>query len=590
MKILSAISINIKKLKYRVNKALFLILPIGILVTLSILISSQVKNIQTSMDSNIFGELENENTLIQIEYPREEPTFGSARMGQGPQMPSDSQYSEVDLNKVKTISNVEDASLNYSVPISNVVTSDLFDGIKMNFRNISTLNEKMAGVYTTSDFTYTDGTVIPIILNSSQFLETYEDWNGQTSITLDFRSARNSGGDPNQSMPVKTRAVEYSKDALLGKEFTMTFGGFSSIATYTMERGSGVPTITKLTDAEILTNETARKDAVSKYWNYDTLAKGNTYTFKVVGIIEDQTDNSIYIPEEFANKVVSDNISLQLSARNTTPISTNDLGSTYTGITYDGSELSSNTFGGGRMPMGPGFGREGASTSSYNIPGLVINEDSSGNVTGINTDTNVFKDSLKSGSKMSIKVNSIVNRSQVVKDLNKNGFAYQDTSNLDVFDNIQKTLNGISVGITIAFILIAISVIILTMSKFVSESKKEIGIFRAVGFTKTNILSIFLAQGLIYTLIGYVAGVALGVVLNFVAAPIVGTWFDSFVKTTIAQTVKVIGTVDKSIFTTIDTSSLIMFSIVLLVITIIVSFIPAYKASNVSPVEAIKSE
>ncbi len=605
MKYLSAFSINYKKLKFRTRKALFLILPIIILISLSIIISSQVKNVQKATDESIFGEIEEENTIIKLEYQMDISPQG----GNFNPFSEDNQYTDVDVETIKLINKVEDASIDYSLPITNILSDDLFEGISISFQEITMLNTNMAEMYTSEDFIYVEGEPIPIILSANNFTESYEDWDGEDQIEIDFRASRDNNGEPpgspedmQQNTPVKTRAIDYDKDELIGKEFTITFGGFSDIQTYEMERSEGSMLITKLTDEEIQEKEDSRASDINEYWDYSTLKEGITYTFKIVGITEYQDSRSTYIPEDFTYKLMEEYISLQLDSLKDTEIDTDLLNSTFLGATYDLTELvsSGSNFGFGRgRDISPGGspnqmfgGEEETSTESYEIPGLIIelSEDGSEEVIGIYEDTSVFEESVKTGNVINIKINSIYDRAQVVEDLNDLGYAYQDVNDLEVFSNIQNTLDKISVGVIIAFIVLTIAVIILTMSKFVSDSTKEIGIFRAVGFTKKNILTIFLTQSLLYTAVGYIIGVIIGFLGNILASSFVANWFDNLISSTIEETFNVVNAVDHSIFTTFDIDSLAILSAILVIITIVISFIPAIKASNVSPVEAIKNE
>lgn len=230
-------------------------------------------------------------------------------------------------------------------------------------------------------------------------------------------------------------------------------------------------------------------------------------------------------------------------------------------------------------------------SDSYTIPGLVIaisEEDSS--VTGLSTATDILSTAAKSGETISIKIDDIANRESVVEAINDAGYAYQDMNDLGVLAELESTLNQISAGVVIAFIVITAAVVILTMSKFVSESTKEIGIFRAIGFTRNNIITIFLSQALIYTGVGYILGLIAGVGVNFLLSGIVANWFSNFVDTTVAETVSVMSSVDTSIFTHFDLQAIGLLFGLLIFITLVVALIPAIKASNVSPVEAIKSE
>jgi ABC-type antimicrobial peptide transport system permease subunit len=624
MKFLSAININFKKLKFRTGKALFLILPISLLVTLGVIISSQTNNIQNALNVYVFDKIKDQNTVLQVSYQTTESntSFGGSNRNRNI-FASQTGFTDADLVKMLAIKNVTAGSINYTIPITNIKTTDLFKDKTISFNQLTALNDGLAGVYTTENFTYTEGEAIPIIINPNTFVEKVEDWGGKDTITFDFEelrasieASRNSTSsntesttqtqpvDPmSQISPVKTSAITYNKDDLMGKTFTITFGGFSDIADYTVTRDGTTTTYTKLTDAEIATDLSSRTTAVSKYWDYSKLAEGVTYTFKVVGVIEEQNNNTIFVPESFSKKVMQDYINLQLDARNSTTIPTSVLNSTYTGLTYDGTEISSTSssfgmggpnggFGGG---MGGPIGQLSTSTTSsdsYAIPGLVIqvNSSNTSTVTGVVTDSTIFNSSAKRGNTITLKVNSLFDRTQVIEDLNSAGYAYQDINDLDVLTQIQKTLNQVSTGVVIGFIVMTSAVIILTMSKFVSESKKEIGIFRAVGFTKVNILTIYLLQGIIYTGVGYLTGMLIGIAGNFAVSGLVAKWFENFANNTINKTVSIVGTIDYSVFKGINAQSILILSVILALITLVISFFPALQASSTSPVEAIKSE
>lgn len=598
MKITDAIRINYKKLKTRTSKALFLIVPLTVLVALSFIISSQVKNIKTAMDVSIFDEIREENTILELIYPREE-----FRGGGGPQMMTESEYSEVDLQNIESIDHIESVSMNYDLPISNIITSDLFENIEISFSNFSVLKEDMAGNYTSEDFSYNEGEVIPIILNANQLQHSYEDWEGEDELEIDFREMREAGrpepgqeGErPEMPTPIKTEAIEYEKDDLLGKEFSITFGGFEDIADYTIERDEGVMTFIKLTESEIEEKEEERAISVGEYWDYDELSAGITYKFKVVAIIESEVNNSIYIPEEFASKLMQEYISYQLDAQ-ISDVPIEELNSTYTGLLYDGTELVTSSSLQRRGPfMGMGGGRPGENdnqteSESYEIPGLIIEVTDDDEISGVYEDTEVFDDAIQSGNIITIKIDGLMNRDEVIEKLNKEGYAYQDLTDLDVLTNIQQTLDKISTGLIISFIVLSIAIIVLTMSKFVSDSKKEIGIFRAVGFTKANILTIFLLQSVLYTFVGYISGFVIGILGNFISSSFIARWFENFVDETVRSTLYVVTEIDLSIFRGLDFNSIGILSIILIIITLVISCIPAFKASTVSPVEAIKNQ
>lgn len=253
MKIIDQLWINIKKLKNRTNKALFLIIPVGILMALSIVVSSQVKNIQTAVDESVFGTIEEQNTLIELEIAEDTSMQGQMKqMFQGGSSLEEENYSEADVELISSMDGVESVNLLSSVPVTNVVAENLFDEKSFDIQNIVGIDNVTASLYTDQDFQYIEGEPIPIVLNANTFISEYEDWGGEETISVDVGSAM---VDPSSAKtrfsPIKTQAIDYNKDDLIGKMFTLSVGGLEDLTTYTVERNDGSPVLTKYTEDEM---------------------------------------------------------------------------------------------------------------------------------------------------------------------------------------------------------------------------------------------------------------------------------------------------------------------------------------------------
>ena len=228
-----------------------------------------------------------------------------------------------------------------------------------------------------------------------------------------------------------------------------------------------------------------------------------------------------------------------------------------------------------QRPQDEKVSAEDIAFSAINIPGLVIDINSSDNsVNGTVDDPDIYATSTKYADSINIVLNSITKRSEVIKALNKAGYAYQDLGDLDVFENLESTLETISKIFLISFIVLVASIVILTMGKLVSESRREIGIFRAIGMRKKDILIMFISQSLLYVFIGYGIGLLLGIGLNFIASTAVSSWFSSFIDKTVSQSFNVVS-VDNSIFCNINTIAILIYTTLLFIISLIVSIIPS---------------
>jgi hypothetical protein len=606
MKLVSIVNLNLKKLKTRTKKALFLIIPIIVLISLSVLITSQVKNIKEGLNSGVFDTISDQYTLLTVETEQEE--LDSSSMFKNQSSFEQNKFSGTDVVNIESIKGVESASLEMSVPIQNIGSSDLFDGKAVSLKSISTLDKNTALLYTTKDFSYTEDEPIPIILSANSFTCTYEDWGEEDSITIEMgnlqeiREESQSEEPRNRITVEKTEAIEYSKENLVGEIFTIQFGGLDDIAGYTKEidRETRKITITKLTEEEYEEQVEERKEKISKYWDYDSISEPITYTFVVAGVDEKEGSNLNYIPEAFADVLMQEYISNEINARVVEEIPIDVLNSDFLGLTYNGDELSSGGFGGmisqieGRFKQGSGgfgvssWGQEEVSFSAITIPGLVIDIDANNNtVNGTLDDEKIYSTATQYAERINVVLSSITYRSEVIKSLNKAGYAYQDLGDLDVFENLESTLEKISNVFLISFIILIVFIVILTMGKLVSESTKEIGIFRAIGMRKRDILIMFITQAFLYTAIGYSIGILLGVSLNYIISAMVASWFESFINETVSQSFNVINTVESSLFMNINWVSILVYSVLLFIISFVASIIPSMNASKISPVEAI---
>ncbi|MCK9368420.1 FtsX-like permease family protein [Candidatus Dojkabacteria bacterium] len=601
MKLFSFGFINFKKLRIHKGKALFLIIPMTVLVAIMVIVASQIKNIQQGIDESIFGTIKTQSTVLLLTKETNTSTTGRPEAN----FNFNNTFTPTDISTVSSVSNVVSATLNSEVPITNIISTDLFSDISYKLSNLAELDSSSASVYTDKDFSYVSGQAIPIILNANTFSQSYEDWGGKSSITIDFTQVKRPTStskptaattNPIESLtPIKTKAIEYTKEDLIGKTFTIQFGGLDEIKKYSVAQESGAMVFTKISNSAYKELIATRKEAISTYWKYSKISKPQTYTFVVAGIIDDTSNRNSYIPSTFANVLMQNYVNNQLKAV-TTKVPVSLLSSTYTGLTFNGTELTSaSSVRGFRVSGGMGGGFAGigdqSNTTSYSIPGLVIQTDEqTGDVVGVATNTNIYKNSIKTSDIMTVKINDVSNRTQVITDLNAKGYAFTDSNKLDMFSNIQSILNKVSSGLTIFFVILSASVIILTMSKFVSESVAEIGVFRAIGMKKISVLLLFLMQSVLYSVFGYIFGIGIGIGLNILLATVVSNWFQNMITTTVGQSFGVINQVSSSLFTNLDISSIGMYSAILAGIVFVISIIPAFRASSISPMEAIKGE
>jgi ABC-type lipoprotein release transport system permease subunit len=127
------------------------------------------------------------------------------------------------------------------------------------------------------------------------------------------------------------------------------------------------------------------------------------------------------------------------------------------------------------------------------------------------------------------------------------------------------------------------------MAKFVSEGRKEIGIFRAIGASKGDIRMIFILQTLSYIVIAILAGIVVGVVTVAGLSNVMVNSAQTFINSAVGSTVVLNGNIMAANFLNFNYSMILLYAGGLLLVTLLVSLIPSSQAARVSPVEAIRN-
>lgn len=598
----SSLNIVLKKLKKQTQSALFLIIPIALLLGATSIISSQIKNYSDATNKAIFDTISNQSTILQITKQNQQQGGGFGG-DQGGAFRQDRAFTTDDLNTIKAIPNVTSSTVNYTLPINQIITKDLVKDKQVDLSQLTVASADAASLFTKSSFEFKDGQPVPIILNATSLQEQVEEWGGQTTISIPApqRGAGQGSAEQPQNafrdkFPIKSKVITVDQKEVLDKEFNVSFGGLDAIPTYKNSFDGTNFTFTKLTPAEIASEESERSSTISKYWDYNKISTPVNFKFKVVGYIKSESNRAIYVPESFTESLMKTLITNQLSAKNANVIPEAELGAVYRGINYNGVSLLTSQGQQRRIPgqpQGPRVGQAGTAVTTqtaYTIPGLLINQDSNtSEITGFIADPDIFTKAAKTSQNLTVKFNSLYAREQVVKDLNSKGFAFVDTSNSKVFADLQNTLKNIAFWAIVGFITLISVILAFNMSKTISEAKKEIGIFRAVGFTKSDILTIFTTQGLFYTLVGGVLGIIIGFLGNFIVSNVSFKMFNDFVSKTIKETYNIQPEVNINQFQNFDWANLGLISGILLAISLVISLVFSYRATSISPVEAIKS-
>ncbi len=657
LKFLQAESISFKKILHKKGKSLFVIIPISIMVAIILFASSEAQNLLKVAKANIFSPIESQNEIIEL---NKEDTMNFRRAFDESE---DTGYTSTDIDLISSIDNVEESTLLSEIPIKNNMTQDLFEGKTVYINNLVGLDSTYASLYSNGDFEYVEDSPIPIILNANDFYESYLDWQGKEEIEIEY--SRNQTPEENEETisqsPIKTTAIKYDLNKLIGKEITIRFGSLDDISEVSQESTETGFKYVKKTDDTVLSEESARKEMLSKYWDYDKLTAPLSYKFVVVGISEGSDKTKTYVPVEFANILVNDYFNRTFEARNDVVIPTSEQNSLLTGVVYDGVTITEDTVsmmfagirnqvdtqiseqidqvnesidaqnkqinavnsenreimadirkntgmgpGGGTPPDMPSFRSVTSSISkldsssikvsyagmgtSYFIPGLLFSNDrTSDEITGEIKD-NIFEGNYPfSTSSILIKISSVENRETVIEGLNNKGYNYQDFSQYEEFTKLESYLSTVLNGGSLAFMAFIGLFILISMAKFVSEGRKEIGIFRAIGATKFDILKLFMLQSLNYVILALFFGVIIGVGVVIAMSNYMSLEAQNFINTAVGGSIQINSIIEAKDFLSFDLAKIMIYFGGIILTTLIVAIIPSSQASKVSPVEAIRS-
>jgi putative ABC transport system permease protein len=139
---------------------------------------------------------------------------------------------------------------------------------------------------------------------------------------------------------------------------------------------------------------------------------------------------------------------------------------------------------------------------------------------------------------------------------------------MQVITIIQTVLLGIA---SIALVVASIGIMNMMLTSVI-ERTREIGIMKAIGATRKNIMFIFLSEGALISCIGGVVGVIFG----YIGAMIICSFVSNYIGTP---------------FTAVITPISVVFGlIVAFIVGVVFSFYPAKRAANMNPVNAIAYE
>jgi hypothetical protein len=154
----------------------------------------------------------------------------------------------------------------------------------------------------------------------------------------------------------------------------------------------------------------------------------------------------------------------------------------------------------------------------------------------------------------------------------------------EAFDSTVKIVKEIAYALGGVILGLACALVWSTTSKTVSDSRVDIGLFRALGATKRDIRRLFLGEAMLQGVLGTMVGMVLGWVL----AIGISHWVIGFARRSVFDPEETL-LIPDSIF-----SANLKFCFLLIigaaVVSLLAGLLPANRAANVDPVKALKRE
>jgi putative ABC transport system permease protein len=137
------------------------------------------------------------------------------------------------------------------------------------------------------------------------------------------------------------------------------------------------------------------------------------------------------------------------------------------------------------------------------------------------------------------------------------------------FQDQLRVLDEFILLISAIAIVIGVLGVLNTMMMSVSERTREIGMLRALGWRRSHVMRLIVAEGVLLSLVGGVVGLGLGVAGTELLIQLAPGWYLS---------------------ATYSAATLLKGMVVALVVGILAALYPAWRAANLRPVEALRYE
>lgn len=578
------------------------LIPCVLLIAVLFVGSTVPNGLVGELDNKLLKEAESRQEIVRLDaFMFNQPEMSSSYASSGP---SAMQFNQEVYDTATKSEYIKEVYPQYGAA-SGVVSS--LGNVTNGTLTMLGTSPEFAQLYTKEDFKYEPGQPIPILLSANGVNGQQYNWEGKNTLDLDYSNGKDV-----------EKKIQYQrlKDAekLIGKTFTVDIGTFPQYPEAFEESvggGFGSPKmkLTKVTekDKEILDKRV--NEIYGPYWNVAQLRQPTNYTFKVVGVLAGMDTYDQYIPNDASVAIWNTLYQRQVNARTAKVLDKEFLSKETAKTEVKDGSLAIDPY----AAMGyasPSWQKDKGSSAwqvplnGVGIPGLLV--ESSKNARGENVYKEhrlaaITKDNFKPTA-ATVRLHSPDDREKYISYLKDNNLQYYDSSPLGIIRSVRSWSNTIVTWLTIILGAIVALILVTTVSRFVADSRREIGVWRAIGATRLDIAQLVLTRTGILILLGIGAGVLIGFAISAYLATVIA---DQFATATngfdpYSSQGGIVGTLvisllggnvpalEASNILRPDWGLLLSRLGLLTLITLFVALLPAWRASRISPVTAIR--
>jgi ABC-type antimicrobial peptide transport system permease subunit len=154
-----------------------------------------------------------------------------------------------------------------------------------------------------------------------------------------------------------------------------------------------------------------------------------------------------------------------------------------------------------------------------------------------------------------------------------------------MFAEIVTFFRSVALGVGGFFLAVSAIFIMTTLGKIIADSRKEIGVFRAVGAQKRDVRKIYFGYAWLLVTGGYVIGFVVAIILDMIAS---WKWGENLFYQ--MMNAAVVTDVSQPVFLFLHITPLYMLGLYagMMIVGVLASALPIRRASKIDPIKVLK--